>query len=263
MTGARHDRDGSMIGTLHLLRFVPGDSVVHRAGSRSKILALTMLIFALSFDPEWSSVAVIWTFATLVFVGARLPAGALPRPPRALRWAMGVALVLGLLAGGEPTISFGGGSIDVGGLLFQLRFFGVTLGLLALALLVGWTTPLGQLPEAAAWMLRPLRWLRLPIDDVVAGLTLAVRVLPLMAEELSTATALWSSRPTKSKRALVDVVDLAATATTSATRRATELGEAMSSRGPVVVPVRSSAWCRSDLMVLAVASTSVAVIIVI
>jgi energy-coupling factor transporter transmembrane protein EcfT len=239
-----------VIASLHLLRYVRGSSVVHRAGSKSKVLALTALVFALSLDPTWSSVGVIWAFAAVVFLVARLPLGALPRPPRPLLWAMGLALVFGFFAGGEPALEIQGWSVDVGGLIIQLRLFGVILGLLALALLLGWTTPLAQLPVAAAWMLQPLRRLRIPIDDVVAGLTLAVRVLPLMAEELATATALWATRPGADRRRFADAIDLAATLTTSATRRAIELGEAVANRGPVVVSSSAPPWRMADLVVI-------------
>ena len=242
-----------MIGSLHLLRFLEGQSVLHRAGARSKVLALTMLVFGLSFDPSWSSVGIVWGTIVVGFVVARLPRGVLPRPPRLLWWAMGLALVFGLLAGGEPSVELGESSLAIGGLIFQIRFFGVTLGILGVALLLGWTTRLADLPPAASWLLRPLGLLRVPTNDVVAALTLAVRSLPLMADELSTTAALWSSRPPTSDKRLVQAIDFAATATVAATRRATELGEAVGNRGPLVVNARQQRWVLADGLILAAA----------
>lgn len=239
-----------MIGSLHLLRFLDGQSVLHRAGARSKVLTLTMLVFGLSFDPSWSSVGIVWGTIVFGFLVARLPRAALPRPPRMLWWAMGLALMFGLLAGGEPSVSVGGSSLAIGGLIFQVRFFGVTLGILGVALLLGWTTRLADLPPAASWLLAPLGKLGVPTDDVVAGLTLAVRSLPLMADELSTTAALWSARPPTSEKRLVQAIDFAATATVAATRRATELGEAVANRGPLVVNARQQRWVLADGLVL-------------
>ncbi len=250
-----------MMARLHLLRYVDGASILHRANARTKVLALTISVFALSFDPVWSSLLVIWVGGLLAFVTARLPLGVLPRPPRLLLWAMGLALVFGVAAGGEPFVVVGGTSVGVGGLILQLRFFAVTLGLLWLALLLGWTTPLSELPRAAAWMLAPLRLLRIPTDDVVAGLTLAVRVLPLMADELATTTTLWGLRPKRHANRVVEAIDLAATATTSATRRAAELGETLANRGPVTHPTGHGTWGAADLVVALGAAVVLGVIV--
>ena len=38
-----------MIGGLNLLRYVDGESVVHRADARTKVAGLTVLVFVLSF----------------------------------------------------------------------------------------------------------------------------------------------------------------------------------------------------------------------
>lgn len=262
-----------VIESLHLLRYVDTTSIVHRANARTKVLALTVLVFAFSFDPAWSTVAVIWTLVTLGFVAARLPRRAIPRPPRLLLWSMAIALLFGLFAGGEPFVDVLGWSVGVGGLRLQIRFFAVTLGLLAMALLLGWTTRLGDLPPAAAWMLTPLRWVRIPTDEVVAGLTLAVRALPLMADEFATTTAMWSVRPRRAPTAeaprgsgaamlarVADAIDLAATATTSASRRAAELGEAVGNRGQIVVPSTPARWGLADVVVVIVTSAVVAAI---
>ncbi len=251
-----------MMARLHLLRYVSGASVLHRANARSKVLALTVTVFALSFDPVWSSLTVVWGGGLVAFVAARLPRGVLPRPPRLLLWAMGLALVFGLAAGGEPFVDLAGTSVGLGGLILQLRFFAVTLGLLWLALLLGWTTPLSELPRAAAWMLAPLRVLRIPTDDVVAGLTLAVRALPLMADELATTTTLWGLRPNRHGNRIVEAIDLAATATTAATRRAAELGETLANRGPVTHQGGHGTWGPADVVVAIGAAAALGAIVV-
>lgn len=265
-----------MIAGLNLLRYVDGESIVHRADARTKVAGLTVLVFGLSFDPSWSSVGIIWISVAVSFLLARLPLGARPRLPRFLLWSMGIALMIGLAAGGEPFLDLGSGipSIGVGGLLLQLRFFGVTLGLLALALMLGWTTPMADLPAAADWLLTPLRWLRIPIDDVVSALAIAVRALPLMAEELATTSALWRLRPsrqsgawrgadvaTRSSNGIVEMVDFAATATSSAVRRATEFADTLTNRGSMVLPRTRPSWSLADLWVIAITAATLAAIV--
>ncbi len=251
-----------MIAGMNFLRYVDGRSLIHRANARTKVLGLTALVFTLSFDPSWTSVAVIWTSIVVTFLLARLPVGVRPKPPRIVLWSIAFSLLLGLAAGGEPNVELGGFQVGLDGLLLELRFFAVTLGLLALSLLLGWTTAMADLPAAANWLLLPLRKLRLPVDDVVAALTLAVRALPLMADELTTTSTLWRLRPKNQSNVVVEMVDFAATATTAAVRRATELGETMLRRGPVRPPTSRASWGVGDAVVVIITTTTIAAMVV-
>lgn len=244
-----------MISQFNLFRYVEGSSLFHRADARPKVLGLTVLVFVFSFSPGWWGVAIVWLLGALIFALARLPLSVLPTPPKLLYWAMAIAMFFGLLAGGDPEVTVGGLTVGLGGAILQLRFFLVTLGLLLLALLIGWTTPAADLPRAAAWILHPLRWLRVPIDELVAALTLAVRALPLVADEFTTVTTLWRTRPRRPgldglNGKMAEGIDVAATVTTASVRRAAELGEALEYRGPMVVHHRQPPWTVADLVVL-------------
>ncbi len=243
-----------MISQFNLFRYVDGTTVVHRADARAKVLGLTVLIFGFSFTPGWTAVAIVWALGLLLFALARLPLGVLPRPPKLLLYIMLFALGLGVLSGGDPVVDLLGTNVGLGGLILQLRFFAVTMGLLLLTLLIGWTTPSADLPRAAAWILEPFRLLRLPVDELVAALTVAVRALPLISDEFTTVTTLWRSRPKVSavggyKGKMIEGVDIASTITTAAVRRATELGEAMENRGPLIVRYRQPRWTFADFLI--------------
>lgn len=252
-----------MISGLHLLRHVPGRSVVHRAGARTKIVALTVVLVAVAVRPGWGAAAVIWSLVAATFAVARLPLGVLPRPPRILLIALAASFGLAVLAGGDPVLEAGGARLPVGGLVVQLRFTAVSIGVFLCALLLGWTTPAADLPPAAGWLLAPLRRLRFPVDEVVAALTLAVRALPLVADELSTMVAVWRTRPrpTGRRSAVVAALDLAATAATTSVRRASELGTAVTNRGPIRPAPAMGSWTTADLGVGVVAGVAVAVIL--
>lgn len=246
-----------MISRFNLFRYVEGDSLLHRADARTKVLGLTVIVFVFSFSPGWVGVAVVWALAVALFAIGRLPLGVLPRPPRLLFYAMGIALMFGYLSGGDPVVRVGGIGLELGGVVLQLRFFAVTLGLLMLALLIGWTTPSADLPRAAAWILTPFRLLRLPVDELIAALTVAVRALPLIADEFTTVTTLWRARPKTHTASgfqgqMIEGMDVAATITSSSVRRAVELGEAIENRGPVLVRYRHPKWRPADLVLAVV-----------
>ena len=252
-----------MISQFNLFRFVDGETVIHRADARPKVLGLTILVFVFSFSPGWWGVGIVWALGLLLFLLARLPLSVLPRPPKLLYYAMGIAMFFGFVSGGDPVVGIGDLSIGFGGAIVQLRFFLVTIGLLLLALLIGWTTPAADLPRAAAWILHPLRLLRVPIDELVAALTLAVRALPLVADEFTTVTTLWRTRPRRPglegiNGKMVEGIDVAATVTTAAVRRATELGEALEYRGPMIVRHRNPRWSVADLVMFVLLSGAAA-----
>ena len=163
--------------------------------------------------------------------------------------------------------------IGLGGLALQTRFTLVTFGLLFLSLLLGWTTSPADLPGAARFLLRPFRVLRIPVDEIVAGLALAIRVMPLLMDELTMTLTLWRSRREASKASRVpaatpatsagdsdgqrpdsfeqvvnDAVNVAAVATTSAVRRATEAGVAMRAKGSTNARVSPTTWSYIDVL---------------
>ncbi len=254
-----------MISQFNLFRYVEGETVVHKADARPKVLGLTVLVFVFSFSPGWWGVGIVWLLAAALFGLARLPRQVLPKPPKLLLYAMAIAMFFGVVSGGDPVLNVGNLSVGFGGAIVQLRFLLVTLGLLLLAMLIGWTTPAADLPRAAAWIMAPLRWLRVPIDELVAALTLAVRALPLVADEFSTVTTLWRTRPKQSglegiNGRIYEGIDVFATLTTASVRRATELGEALEYRGPMIVRHQHPRWRLADLAIFVLlAGASVAI----
>ncbi len=226
-----------MRNQLNLLRYVEGDSVVHRLNPRAKVAALVAMMGVFSFDASWLAVGMLW----IVILGgsrlAKLPRGVAPKPPRILLITMAITIGLGWIAGGDP--------YGLGGVILQVRLFGFTLGLLGLSMLLGWTTATADLPVAAAWLLTPLRKLRVPVDDIAAGLALAVRALPLVAEEFSTVISMNRFRTKQHKDLVVRGMDLTATATVASVRRAREMGEAVEARGgaPTAAQIAKTPSC--------------------
>lgn len=257
-----------MKSTLHLLRYVDRKSVMHRANSRTKIAGLSALAISLVINPGWLTVATIWGLGVLFFIAARLPLGTLPRPPKLILWGIAASFFLALLSGGEPNLTILGFTFGAQGLIIQSRFIAVSLGLLFLTLLVGWTTPPAELPGAIEFILRPLRLLRIPIDGVITGLALAVRVLPLLIDELTTTLELWRMRDqqrsadSKNRDRIDEALDIATTSTTSAIRRSLELGVALQARGTTQAPIIRSSWSLADIPVGLAVAAAVSIIFI-
>src|ERR1700742_5019588 len=76
---------------LRPLRYLPGDSVVHRVWAGTKIVSVGAVSLALSLRPDWRALALVGALVVSAIAIARIPRGAVPRIPS---WIL-MVLVLG------------------------------------------------------------------------------------------------------------------------------------------------------------------------
>jgi energy-coupling factor transport system permease protein len=224
-----------------LLRPVPGTSAVHELWAGTKLLAVCAISILLTFYPGWITIGLV---AALVLTAARIahiPRGALPSVPHWL-WIM---VVLGgftaAFAGGSPFIELAGAHIGFGGLLNFLRITTLSIVLLGLGAMVSWTTNVAEIAPAVATLGRPLRLLRIPIDEWAVALALALRAFPMLIEEFRVLYAARRLRPklvlhsrrARRRRWALELIDLITAALTVTLRRADEMGDAITARGGI------------------------------
>ncbi|WP_280263720.1 energy-coupling factor transporter transmembrane protein EcfT [Nocardia wallacei] len=204
-----------------LLREVPVDSPIHRLWAGTKMIGAFLISLLLMLLPSWPVLGMTVLLLVVVVATARLPLGTLPRLP----WWF-----WGLLAGGALI------NVPVGEAAVlryaQVTAFGLTL--VASSFLIAWTTPMGEIAPALATLGAPLRKLRVPVDEWAVVVALTLRGLPLLLDEMRLLRAARRLRPKDSalQRAAVNpLLDILTAAMAVATRRAGELGEAITARG--------------------------------
>jgi len=222
-----------------LLRPVPGNSVIHGLWAGTKLIVVAGIGVLLTFYPGWVPIGFV---AALVLVAARLariPRGVLPSVPRWLWLLVILGGVTATFAGGSPVIDFGSVEVGLGGLFNFLRITVLSIVLLGLGAMVSWTTNVAEIAPAVATLGRPLRLLRIPIDDWAVALALALRAFPMLIDEFRVLYAARRLRPkqvpptrkARRRRWALEVIDLLAAAITVALRRADEMGDAITARG--------------------------------
>ncbi len=227
---------------LTFLRFVPRDSVVHHLWAGTKLLVAAALALMVSVSPTWAMLAVAAGVVGLGLLCGRIPLGAFPRLPRWFYIALLIGAALNLWSGVDPIVHVGPLDLSLGGLEEWARFTVLAVVLVVSGALIGWTTPLGDVAPALRTLFRPLRWVRLPVDEWVIAIALAIRCLPLLIDEIRTLSAARRLRvhepggvrekPDKTVRELImETHDLLATAIVTSIRRARDLAEAMIARG--------------------------------
>jgi energy-coupling factor transport system permease protein len=222
-----------------LLRPVPGRTVVHDLWAGTKLIAVAAIGVLLTFYPGWVPIGAVAALVLITAWLARIPRGALPSIPRWLWFLLMLGGVTAALAGGSPVIALFGQDLGLGGLLKFLRITALSIVLLALGGMVSWTTNVAEIAPAVAKLGRPLRRLRIPVDEWAVALALALRAFPMLIDEFRTLYAARSLRPkpvlttrrARRRRWAFEVIDLIAAAVIVALRRADEMGDAITARG--------------------------------
>ena len=171
------------LGEIHVVRFVPGSSPLHRMWAGTKLVALGALSIGMLLWPSWRSIGLMAALMLFAFLAARLPRGISPRIPWWLGGVVVIGAALALIAGGAPQLHVGSLKVGLGGLDNFGRFTVLGIDVLAAAALLGWTTPLADLSPALGRLLGPLRRVRLPVDELVGAIALFICCLPLLLEE--------------------------------------------------------------------------------
>lgn len=222
-----------------LLRPVPGTSAVHELWAGTKLLVVFGISVLLTFYPGWVPIGLV---AALVLAAARIahiPRGALPSVPHWLWILIAIGGITAALAGGSPLIDLGGASLGLGGLLNFLRITALSIVLLGLGAMVSWTTNVAEIAPAVATLGRPLRLLRIPVDEWAVTLAIALRAFPMLIDEFRVLYAARRLRPrevprtrrARRRRHALELIDLLATAIAVTMRRADEMGDAITARG--------------------------------
>ncbi|MDR3053728.1 MAG: energy-coupling factor transporter transmembrane protein EcfT [Coriobacteriales bacterium] len=229
-------------------QYVPGHSAVHTLDARMKLLLVVAFVFALFMVSGWLGLLTCVALLVTAYLIAGVP---LKRAARGFKPVLLIlaftffanALTFSAVPFDPATASDIPQSIALIG-SFGVRPFGALQGLyfvLRIAALVSitslltFTSSVVSLADAITKLLAPLRLLRVPVEDIATMFSIALRFIPLTAEEAEKIMVAQSARgvrfdqggPLKRARAWVPVM---IPLFVNLFRRADELAAAMESR---------------------------------
>lgn len=172
-----------MNGRLVIGQFVPGDTQIHRLDPRVKILIAMAYMAALFIGESWGALAILGMSALVVTASARTPVRSLLRGLAPLAWVIPFTVIANALAPGSNQLVLGWVSFSVEGLMRGLFLASRIVLLIVGTSVVTLTTSPVALSDAAASLMRPLQYVRVPVDDVAMMLSIALRFIPVIAEE--------------------------------------------------------------------------------
>lgn len=225
-------------------QYIPTGSVIHRLDPRAKILATAILILAVSFNRSLIPNLIFTAVVLVITLLARIPLRYLARGILLGLPALVIIFVMQFLFQGwvDPPgrIYFEWGWIRV--TRYSMHIIALSMlritGFLFLTSLVTMTATTTELTHGVARLLAPFRRFGVPSHELALILTIALRFVPTLAEEmeriikaqLSRGAEMGRSfwRPDKTARALLP---LFVPLFLGAFRRAEELVAAMEARG--------------------------------
>ncbi len=175
-----------LLGNIALGKYVAGDSLLHRLDPRTKLVAVTVMMTVALGSSGLAPVGAFGLFVLLAAGLSRLPPALLARNLRSFLWLLLItALLHAFNTPGEPLwrvpwlelLATREGVQSAA--LFTLRLAAVVT---AAALLTLTTSPL-ELTDGLERLLRPLRRLRVPSHELAMMISIALRFIPVLAEE--------------------------------------------------------------------------------
>ena len=216
-----------------MLRYYDSESPIHQLWAGTKVLWLPAVGTTIAFQVSWIAIGLGWAAALVIFGLARLPIGVLPRPPKLLLIAVAVSILLASLGGGEPSFYLLSGPAAAS----IARFMCFAWMMVFYGLMIGWTTKLDEIGSSIARLFRSFGRVGLPVVEMAATVTIAIRAVPLVADELRLVVAARRVRGVQPQEEFTQqAVAIAVSLVISTFRRSADLGRTLAARGGVTAP---------------------------
>jgi energy-coupling factor transport system permease protein len=243
-------------------QYVPVASPLHALDARTKMLLGAAFTAALFLVHGLAGIAALGALVAVAVWVSRVPWRVALRGVRTVAFLLALTLVLHAFAldAAHPLVRVGRVGVDAAGLLAGL-FFAARIVVLVVgtSLLTLTTTPV-DLTDGLERLMRPLRYLGVPVGDIAMMLSVALRFIPTTAEEAERVITAQQARgarfdeggPLRRARAYVPVL---VPLFVSLFRRADVLATAMEARcyrgGEGRTRLRVSRMCSRDWVALA------------
>ena len=173
----------------------PGDSVLHLADPRAKVVVSLLFAGALFACRNFPGLAILAAGLMLGFAVAGVPARLLARGIVPVLFIMAVAVAAqAFLYGGEQIVALGPLAVYREGLLNGALIASRLLLLVLSGLLLTYTSATVALADAFSRLLSPLAALRLPVAEVALMMTIAVRFIPVLITDFNRVVKAQSAR---------------------------------------------------------------------
>jgi energy-coupling factor transport system permease protein len=175
-------------GPLLLGQYRPIDSYLHRLDTRAKLLPILVVLVLSLFTHSMLFYGVILVSLVLSLLLSGVRPGALWKNFRPMLILIAITSLYHLIFSGQhTTVVFSYGFVALHeGALYAAAFYSLRLILfVSTAFLVTLTSSPSELAEAVTSIIRPLKYLRVPVNDLGLIIFAAIRFIPILYDEFS------------------------------------------------------------------------------
>ena len=166
-------------------RYIPGNSVVYRMDPRSKIIGTFLFVFLMFLANNWLTYTLLIIF-TLVAIGAtKLKPKLFWNGVKPVIWLILFTSVLQMFftTGGHTYWRWGFLKVTQVGLENAIYLFLRFVMIICVSTVLTLTTPSLQIADALQWIMKPLKIIRVPVDQLALVMAIALRFVPTLMDQ--------------------------------------------------------------------------------
>lgn len=188
-----------MAASVSFGQYLPGTSFVHGIDARIKLLVSILLMYAVFASSTWAGVALCAAACLLAYLDARVPARLALRAAKPLLIIAIFTVIVNSLtfhadSFPDAVVLVGALAVKPDGLLLGLFYAARIMLVVLVASIVTFTTTPMALTDAFSSIMRPLRVLHVPVEDIAMMFSLAMRLVPVCSEEAHKVTLAQRAR---------------------------------------------------------------------
>lgn len=170
---------------LILGRYFPGDSLIHRLDPRAKLIAGIYFIFILFIANNWQTYLLLWFFTLGIMRLTSVQLSTYIRGVKPLIWLILFTVFLQVLftSGGDIYVDWGPVTISHYGLINGFYIFCRFVMIIFISTVVTFTTKPIDLTDGINFLLKPLRKVKVPVDEISLMLSISLRFVPTLLDE--------------------------------------------------------------------------------
>lgn len=225
-----------MITDMTIGQYFPGNSPVHRMDARMKIVLTFVLIVAVFLCKNFLSLGLAF-LALFAFVGlSRIPFKTILKSIKPLIFIILITGIINLFYGeGEALVTIWRLKITMDGIQTAVFMAVRIIDLVVIGSLLTYTTSPTELTDALERLLKPLGIFKIDVHVIAMTMTIALRFIPTLIEEIDKIMAAQKSRGADMEsgglfRRAKGLVPILIPLFISSFRRANELADAMECR---------------------------------
>lgn len=225
-----------MISDITIGQYFPGNSVIHKMDSRMKIILTVVLIVAVFLCKTVFSLLTVIAASVILVLISKIPPKTVAKSIKPLAVIIVITSILNLFYGdGEPLVQLGRLKITLDGIMTAVFMAVRIILLVVISSLLTYTTSPTELTDGLERLMKPLKIFKIDVHSISMTMTIALRFIPTLIEEIEKIMAAQKSRGADMEsgglihraKALIPVL---IPLFVSAFRRANELAYAMECR---------------------------------